>query len=312
MPSKPSIFATIVVGLTASLIFGCAPRNSTNFRPQPTPVIQKGTKTTPQIATQNDQILLAFNELGWARQTAALSVFPASVSTQEGCVIRRPSTSGSGTGYFLTEDYRCERMSDEFDLGANQRHVMNGRQLYSQASGLFQTFGSFAAEIWQGNSLVARGSSTRRTQISIPGGALGTTQVNDAALSSSVFKMTSNGEYRGEAPELRTAEQWTSNVTSGFVFTASKPLTLLTGSQVSLSYLPETVTGTKRSAQIIQLTALSDLTYAEVDNCLRPIGTFALSNGMTQVGTLTTTQTGYSISTETNQIHVWGKRCLER
>ncbi len=308
MLSKSSVFALVTIGLLAHLTIGCAAKTSTNFKQQPPAKIQKGTKTTPQIASQNDQILLAFNELAWARQTAALSVFPVSVSTQEGCVIRRPMKSG----YILREDYRCERVSDDSDAVADQRHTLSGQLLYSSNSGLFQIMGSFSSEIWQNGTLVAKGDSIRRTQISIPGGAVGTTQVNDAELKSSVFKMTAKTDYKGQAPEGRIAEEWTSNVTSGFIFSASKPLTLLTGSQVSLSYSPETDAGTKHSAQVIQITALSDITYAESENCLRPVGTFALSNGSTQVGTLTASPAGYSLSTETNSLHVWGKRCLER
>lgn len=308
MPSKSSVLALGLLGLTASLAIGCAPRKSLNANGPSAPPIKKGTKTTPQIASQNDQILLAFNELAWARQTAAFSVFPVSVSTQEGCVVRRPR----GSGYFLEEDYSCERASDESDAAADQRHTLNGRLLYSLNSGVYQVAGSFSSAIWQDKTLVARGDSIRHTQISIPSGAVGTTQVSDAELKSSVFKMTANTTYKGQAPEGRVAEQWSSNVTGGFIASASKPLTLLTGSQVSVSYLPETEAGTKRGTQTVQITALSDITYVENGNCLRPVGTFTLSDGSTEVGTLTATRDGYVLSTEATSLHVWGKRCLER
>jgi hypothetical protein len=304
MPSKSSILAV----LSLSFVFGCAPKNSSPFKGQPATKIEKGTKTTPQITSQFDQISLAFNELNWSRQTAALAIFPVSVSTQEGCVIRRPSK----TNTFLSEVYHCTRTADESDSAVGQIHHLNGQQLYSSSNGLFTVNGVFASEIWQTNTLVSKGDSTRRTQISIPGGAVGTTQVNDAELKSSAFKMTSRTDYNGLAPEGRDAEKWQANITSGFVFSASKPLTLLTGSQVSLSYLAETDAGTKRAPQVVQITALSDISYVETENCLRPVGTFSLTNGSTQVGTLTTTGDGYMLSTETNVLHVWGKRCLER
>ncbi len=305
MLSKSSVLPLIAVLAFA----GCAAKTSPNFQTQPAPKIEKGTKTTPQISSQSDQILLAFNELNWARQNGALAVFPVSVSTQEGCVIRRPMKSG---GYILREDYACQRTSDESDSAAGLRYVLSGMNLFTSASGLYQINGSFASETWSNQTLVSRGAWVRQTQISLPGGAVGTTQVNDAELKSSVFKITSKTEYRGQAAEDRDAETLNANMTGGFVFSAAKPLTILTGTQLTLSYLAESDKGTKRSAQIIQLTALSDISYAENDGCLRPVGRFALSVGSTQVGTLTTEAQGYTLSTETNKLHVWGKRCIER
>jgi hypothetical protein len=84
------------------------------------------------------------------------------------------------------------------------------------------------------------------------------------------------------------------------------------GSQVSVSYLPETDVGVKRGPQTVQLTALSDIAYVDNGGCLRPVGTFSLSAGSTEVGTLTATRDGYTLSTDATSLHVWGKRCLER
>jgi hypothetical protein len=127
--------------------------------------------------------------------------------------------------------------------------------------------------------------------------------------------MTASSDYLGDVAQEsnREPESWTSKMTAGFWVSSATPLKLLTGSQIVFSYLPETDKGTKRSAQVVQLTALSDITFVESDNCLRPVGTFSLANGTAQVATLKANETGFALSTDKpDSIHVWGKRCLER
>lgn len=313
MLTKSPILASIALGLTLA---ACAPKDSGKYHGATQPAIQKGTQTQPQIATQNDQIALALGEFGWARQSSSLSVNPPNLSSQEGCVARRP---GKGA-FFLREDYDCSRSSDSSDTQTNQRYELSGQQIFNTRTGVYDVSGSFTSRVWSKTSpetLVAQGKLNRQIQILIPTGGDSTskTDIDDTQLASSAYKMTSTTTYQGDVAQdsNRIPESWTAKMTAGFWTSSATPLKLLTGTQIVFSYLSETDAGTKRAAQVVQLTALSDITFVESDNCLRPVGSFSLSDGTTQVATITTNSTGFALSTEKpDAIHVWGKRCLER
>ena len=331
MPIKSArVFAAMAVGslLVLSSLTGCSGKKASAFPTNQSPTIPKDTKTQPAIVTANDQLLVAFNEIGWARQSASLAMNPPNLSSQENCVLHKPLQGVR----FLYDYYDCKRESDESDMAIGKRHELSGSLSYSLARGLYQITGAFSSHIYSLKTptteeiLISQGSLTRHIQIIAPTGVDGIATRDPSMLASSVFKESATVTYSGDvAQESKSQpELWEAKFDGSLMATASLPLSMVAGTTMNLTYKPEAdaAIGAKRPVQIVELTATSDITFtlSSVANgsCLRPVGTFnwtigrgTSANPVTKSGSLTATAAGYTLSTDTI-LHVWGRRCLER
>jgi hypothetical protein len=312
MLTKNSLFALATV---LTLATGCAVKNKTNILPNGESKIEKGTQTQPQISTMDDQIGLAFGEIGWTRQSAALSVNPPNLSSHEGCVTRMPLQGIR----FLMESFDCKRVSDASDTQPNRRFEINGSQSYTLQRGSYEVDGALTTHIYtQANptKLLSQGLINRKLEIDAPTGAPGRADLNPVDLKSAVYKASSTTTYLGDVAQdsKRLPEAWTATFDGSFLSGVSQPLTVLSGASVSLSYTPEAEENAKRTSQVITLVATSDISFVANGSCLRPVGTFAWTMGQDAAAStvvLTASATGYTRADD-KSTHLWGKRCLER
>lgn len=272
---------------------------------------EKASKPNPQVSSDNDLFLLAFNELGWARAELDLAkARPARKETQ-GCLTLNPIGKAS-----LSSVYACSRMGDDADGRIPPRRFdYAGTLLYSTktSSYVVSTVGAMRTTVYLLAPVreIAHTWTTRTTEFEFPAELSGFAAV-------AAYQARGTTTFTGFAPSTGdTAESWTATLDGEYVAQAnSAPSILAAGSKISLVYNPEVIAPAKSTRpSSVELTSASEIQFVKSGNCLRPVGIFSWTLGVGEgatSGLLEASAQGYTLTTKGASIQWWGPRCLER